>query len=150
LHSLRSSDEARQYVEADVQARVEDLVMTTPIKVTQADRDAAADYLDTCGWDWGACGDVREGLVDHPVVQAFALHRIAAEQNALERAARVAEKRAEDRFAECGIREPDTNATYYEGSWAGSLEELDEEDWAIASAVRNLIQQGDNTPEGEG
>lgn len=47
-------------------------------KVTQADRDAAADYLDACGWDWGACGDIRSGRVEHPVVKAFAQHRLNA------------------------------------------------------------------------
>lgn len=47
---------------------------------------------------------------------------------ALEEAARVAEKRAEERFAELGTREPDTNATYYEGRQGEWLEALDEED----------------------
>lgn len=58
------------------------MTMPDQVEVTQADRDAAADYLAACGWDWGACGDIREGRVDHPVVQAFARHRQAAIQKA--------------------------------------------------------------------
>ncbi len=53
-----------------------------------------------------------------------------------ERCARIAEKRAEDRFAEYGTREGDTNATYYSGRRGETLEELDEEDEAIANAIR--------------
>lgn len=48
------------------------------VEVTQVDRDAAADYLNDCGWDWGACGDIREGRISHSVVQAFARHRLAS------------------------------------------------------------------------
>jgi hypothetical protein len=44
------------------------------VEVTQADRDAAADALDAMGVDWGACGDVRSGRVEHPLPQAFAAH----------------------------------------------------------------------------
>jgi hypothetical protein len=61
--------------------------------VTQADRDAAADYL----------GDIfiRDGRVDHhPLVQAFARRRIAAEKLAhaagMEHAAVIAENHMAD------------------------------------------------------
>ncbi len=77
--------------------------MTAPVVPTQQDRDSAADYLDACGWDWGACGDIREGRIDHPVVQALASHRLAA----LEEAARVAEGElmlAHDGFDLTGFR----------------------------------------------
>ena len=51
-------------------------------EITQEDREAAADYLDNTGVDWGACSDIREGRTDHPVVQAFAAHRRQAEAKA--------------------------------------------------------------------
>lgn len=50
--------------------------------------------------------------------------------------AEVAEKCADDRFAEHGVVEPDTNASYYSGSRAEAYDELDEEDWAIARDIR--------------
>ena len=59
--------------------------------VTQADRDAAADYLDVAGLDWEACGAVRKGHVNHPAVQAFARHRIEATAAAQANADRLAE-----------------------------------------------------------
>lgn len=49
--------------------------------------------------------------------------------------AEVADKRADDRFAEHGVTEYDTNASYYSGSRAEAYDELDEEDWAIAAAI---------------
>lgn len=76
-----------------------DLSAEERARVIQADRDAAADYLDACGWDWGACGDIREGRVDHLVVQALARYRIAFEAAAIERAAQVAERAAEQALA---------------------------------------------------
>ena len=61
------------------------------VEVTREDREAAADYHANGGW-----GDGREhwlaSVVDsHPLIQAFARHRIAAENAALERAAKVAD-----------------------------------------------------------
>lgn len=50
--------------------------------------------------------------------------------------AEVADKRADDRFAEHGVTEYDTNASYYSGSRAEAYDELDEEDWAIARDIR--------------
>ena len=58
-----------------------------------------------------------------------------------ERCAKIAEKRAEDRFAENGTTEPDTNASYYSGRCAELYDSLDEEDWAIAAAIRAGGQQ---------
>lgn len=46
--------------------------MTDIIPVSRKAADAAADALSEMGVDWGACGDVREGRVDHPLRQAFA------------------------------------------------------------------------------
>ena len=83
---------------------------------------------------------------DHPAVRCALLaidrmqERVRAET---ERCARIAEKRREARFEENGTREPDTNATYYEGHMAEIYEELDEEDEAISSAIRE-------TPHAEG
>ncbi len=56
----------------------------------------------------------------------------------LEEAAKVAERRRDQRFEEYGTREPDTNATYYSGSMAETYEDLDEEDEEIAQAIRAL------------
>ena len=50
--------------------------------------------------------------------------------------AKVADKRADDRFAEHGVTEYDTNASYYSGSRAEAYDELDEEDWAISRDIR--------------
>lgn len=54
---------------------------------------------------------------------------------AVERCARACEKRAEERFAEYGITEYDTNATYYSDD---EYEIKDEEDAACAQAIRAL------------
>ena len=53
--------------------------------VTQADRDAAADWLAEDGLDWGYCGDVRKGIHDHALAEAFTKHREDAERPLLER-----------------------------------------------------------------
>lgn len=55
---------------------------------------------------------------------------------AFEMAAKVADKRAEDRFADFGTTEWDTNASYYSGRRGEALNELDEEDAEIAQAIR--------------
>lgn len=60
------------------------------VKVTDADRGRAADYMSERDYDWGYCGDVRAGRVEHPLPAHFARHRIAA----LEDAAKVADRRA--------------------------------------------------------
>ena len=51
----------------------------TETPITQADRDAAADWMSTKSYDWGYCGDIRQGRVSHDLVQAFARH-VAAER----------------------------------------------------------------------
>jgi len=61
------------------------------VEVTQEDREAAADYHANGGW-----GDGREhwlaSVVDsHPLIQAFARHRIAAENAERGKAEPVAE-----------------------------------------------------------
>ena len=58
-----------------------------PALVEQCDRDAAADYMSAQDYDWGYCGDVREGRVEHPLPGLFAAHRIAAETAFAEREA---------------------------------------------------------------
>lgn len=62
----------------------------------------------------------------------FADERVKAER---ERCAKVCRKRAEERFAEYGITESDTNASYYVGRRGDILAELDEEDDACAEAI---------------
>jgi len=47
--------------------------------ITQADREAAADWLSTKIYDWGYCGDVRSGKVEDHLVDAFAAHRLATQ-----------------------------------------------------------------------
>lgn len=113
--------------------------MTT---VTQADREAAKSLLgrDDAGPSWWS---IDSGNADNdPLVQAFAAHREAAfeagARKMQERAKRIIEKRMDDRFEEYGTREPDTNATYYEGRRGETLEELDEEDEAIRDAIAAL------------
>ena len=64
--------------------------------------------------------------------------RLQGRREGLEAGARVADRRAEDRFAEYGVTEPDTNASYYDGRRAEALDELDEEDWAIRDAIRAI------------
>lgn len=72
-------------------------------EVTQADRDAAADWMSTKSYDWGYCGDIRSGKVENDIVQHFASHRIAAHAAGLaagiaqerERCARIADKESE-------------------------------------------------------
>lgn len=85
-----------------------------------------------------------EGVFDGPVQvgncirareQALAAIRTLAPMMA-EVMAKVADKRADDRFAEHGVTEYDTNASYYSGSRAEAYDELDEEDWAISRDIR--------------
>lgn len=51
----------------------------------------------------------------------------------------VIQRRMDERFAEHGTREPDTNATYYSGRAGELYESLDEEDEEIAHAIRTRI-----------
>ncbi len=52
--------------------------------------------------------------------------------------AKAADKRRDERFAEYGATEPDTNASYYSGRYGETLDTLDEEDEEIAQAIRAL------------
>jgi hypothetical protein len=75
----------------------------TPIVVTQADRDAAADYADQhmathVSWQKSAIEALRKGeRDDHPLVQAFARHRITTEANHAEEVGRLREAFLETR-----------------------------------------------------
>ena len=51
----------------------------------------------------------------------------------------VIQRRMDERFAEHGTREPDTNATYYSGRAGELYESLDEEDEEIAQDIRTRI-----------
>jgi hypothetical protein len=111
--------------------------MTDPkaTEVTQADRDAANHAFDIAFQG-------NTDTIDDDMAELFARHRIAAEEagarKALDAAAKIADKRAVDRFDEYGTTEPDTNASYYSGRRSESLDELDEEDWAIRDAIHAL------------
>lgn len=77
------------------------------IEVTQADREAAAKWAKMQGRPQQAA-NMRRGSCDSaPLVQAFARHRIAARDAALEEAAKVAEK-----WIEPVMATPHENATY--------------------------------------
>ena len=60
---------------------------------------------------------------------------------ALEEAAKVVETIADDRFREHGSTEPDTNASYYQGSQAEFYEAQDEENENCVTAIRALKQR---------
>lgn len=51
----------------------------------------------------------------------------------------VIQRRMDERFAEHGTREPDTNDTYYSGRAGELYESLDEEHEEIAHAIRTRI-----------
>jgi len=84
---------------------------------------------------YAAMRDVRYGQAMKAARAAIAV--------VIERCAKVADKRADDRFAEHGVTEYDTNASYYSGSRAEAYDELDEEDWAIARDIRKLGESDD-------
>lgn len=70
---------------------------------TQADREAAADYLTQCG-DGLRAFNVRSGNVEEcfgvsPLVQAFTRHRLAAEAAAFEKASGVVKEHQAARLA---------------------------------------------------
>lgn len=87
------------------------------VEVTQEDREAAAKWAKMQGRPQQAA-NMRRGSCDSaPLVQAFARHRIAAENAKLEEAAEVAEK-----WIEPVMATPHENATYR----------------SISTAIRNL------------
>ena len=95
------------------------------------------------GLDFDEVCGVDSGYEEHDAVYARACYlsdaRAAlaiAMPAAFEMAAKVAEKRAEARFADYGTTEWDTNASYYSGRRGEALNELDEEDAEIAQAIR--------------
>jgi hypothetical protein len=110
------------------------------------------DFDEVCGVDadpdHGYCDSgtcIASGYEEHDAAYARACYlsdaRAAlaiAMPAAFEMAAKVADKRAEDRFADYGTTEWDTNASYYSGRRGEALDELDEEDWDIAKAIREL------------
>lgn len=109
-------------------------------EVSQTARDAAANvvmsYRDRKNGDWQA--RIRKGECDDGVmVQAIHAAEQRGRNRGLEEAAVIAEGRAEVRFSEYGITEPDTNDSYYDGRAAELYESLDEEDTEIAATIRN-------------
>lgn len=62
------------------------------IEVTQTDRETAANYLQSITDDGHTYDAIRRWQCDnHPLVQAFAAHRIAAEKEQRERDAVIAD-----------------------------------------------------------
>jgi len=90
----------------------------------------------------GMCGGVPRDI-NMPFRSDYDAAARAAIAVVIERCAKVADKRADDRFAEHGVTEYDTNASYYSGSRAEAYDELDEEDWAIARDIRKLGESDD-------
>lgn len=132
--------------------------MTHEPKVTEADRpsDDEVQFMQSLLDRYSEGGGIVSLLDDWPafiaIVRKFvARHREAARREGYiagqvemrERSARRAEKRADDRFAEFGYTEWDTNASYYQGSGAEFYEDLDQEDEFIASAIRALPVEGE-------
>lgn len=56
----------------------------------------------------------------------------------------VIQRRMDERFAEYGTTESDTNASYYSGRAGELYESLDEEDEEIAQAIRNRLTALEN------
>lgn len=64
--------------------------------------------------------------------------RVAIAKAALEVAAKVCERRAEDRFSDHGTREGDTGAAYYQGTHGDEYGIRDEEDDDCAAYIRRI------------
>jgi hypothetical protein len=84
-------------------------------------------------YDWGFCGDVRAGRVEHDLPLAFARHRLSAfsagERAGIERAAEVA---AAEEIAKRG------------GSGGSFQEARRSQSGIIATAIRALIPGANN------
>lgn len=106
--------------------------------VTQADRDAAAAYIQLVrSTGWGGVDGILSGSYDNTsIVQAFAAHRIAAEAAQRERDAEIIQRRMDKRFEAYGVREYDTNDCYYPGAAGEIYESLDEESFGLIEAIR--------------
>lgn len=63
---------------------------------------------------------------------------ILAIERATEAAAKLLDERRDERFAEYGTTEPDTNHSYYSGRYGETLEALGEENEALALVLRNF------------
>lgn len=103
--------------------------------VTQRDRNRAADLGEVLGWSEHVIRDVREGNRDYwPTVQAFARHAQQARAQALEEAAKVADRHE---GKPCGHAEgwTDEQRQFYD---AGQLDAST----SIASAIRALQPHG--------
>lgn len=112
------------------------------LKITQAACEAAAAFnKERRTWHEIECAHDQAGRDTLELVEAFQRAMNQAADEALERAVKLIERRMEQRFAEHGTREWDTNACYYEGSASETYEALDEEDEEIATAIRALKGQ---------
>ena len=100
------------------------------VEVTQADIEAAEEIgsLMATYYEYNrrSCYDDAQQVAAKFREAAFR----AGEKSMRERAARVADKRAEDRFDEHGVR-----GACYQGSCPETYEELDAEDWFVAEAI---------------
>lgn len=100
--------------------------MREPEEITQADREAAAEIL-IDSYDYASAAEqVRKGQWDdHPLVQAFARHRITAQREAIEEAAETGAA-AVERWCE-GI----------DGFWARE-DIVEDVPGVVRSAIRSL------------
>jgi hypothetical protein len=91
--------------------------------------------------EWQSTQDLGKALVAAQSQVAAAEQALeCARRDALEEAAKACERRAEDRFAEFGATEHDTNFSYYPGSREDELNARDDEDHDCAAAIRALAQ----------
>lgn len=106
------------------------------------------DFRDPCSDDWGRWvhqtddQDLHDATLKRMTEHHIARAAIAIIAPAvLDMVARIPEKRAEERFDEHGVRDYDTNATYYSGRAAELFESLDEEDEAVREAILAIKAQ---------
>lgn len=98
--------------------------------MTPAEEDALVQRtMEACGFTSGGTNYVLRTADE---IRLAIRAAVAAER---ERCAKVCEKRAEDRFSNYGITEPDTNASYYPkgAEWCAIADEEDDE---CAAAIR--------------
>jgi len=92
--------------------------------------------------EWNRESYRRDARAILPILTAReAAARAEGRREGIEEAAKVIQKRMDSRFEEHGTREPDTNATYYEGRAGETYEALDEEADDILTILRALAEK---------
>lgn len=103
--------------------------------IYQASRD------EKCGLRTQFCGRLIARAILPILAAREASARAEGRREGIEEARKVIQKRMDDRFKEHGTREPDTNATYYEGCAGETYEALDEEADDILTILRALAEK---------